>query len=368
MPKRAVPASCDTGAASAPRADSLQRFVEEEADRQEAARQARRLLGADALRRENTRLRDQLLLTQRELEVALALPKSLETYELKATASSRTGEAVACLVGSDWHIEELVKPEMVSGLNRYNLEESKRRAALFFQNGLRLVRVHQTAIAINQMVVAFLGDMISGSIHEDLAESNLLGPTDAILRCAEYITSGLDFLLSETKNEGMTFLVVCKSGNHGRMTQKMRVQTADENSLERILYALVAGRYRNETRISFDISPGYHTYTKILGKMVRWHHGHRIKYGGGVGGIMVPAYRIIARWERGKHADLDIFGHHHTHLDGGIFLSNGSMIGYNPFAQEMGYAHEPPSQLWFLIDKKRGRRALDPIFFEKGEG
>ena len=84
-------------------------------------------------------------------------------------------------------------------------------------------------------------------------------------------------------------------------------------------------------------------------------------YQGGVGGIYIPVNKSIAQWSKAKHADLDIFGHFHQLRDGGNFLCNGSMIGYNAFALSIKADFEEPKQILTLIDKRRGRTCTWPI-------
>jgi hypothetical protein len=66
-------------------------------------------------------------------------------------------------------------------------------------------------------------------------------------------------------------------------------------------------------------------------------------------------------WDRAKRANLNVFGHFHQLVDGGSFICNGSLIGYNSFALSIKSAFEPPKQALFLMDKKRGRTCTWPI-------
>lgn len=333
--------------------------------RREVQRLTRKHAESGFLRDEVKRLRKQVAEAESHLELALGLPERVDTYKIKPTVSARVGEASAVMVASDWHIEERVDPASVNRLNSYNLEESQRRANLFFVNGLKLVRVHQQAIAIPSMVVPIIGDMITGAIHPDAAVSNLLPPVLAIERCADYLCSGLEYLLVETKQEGMTFTIPLHSGNHGRITPKQYIQSEYGYSLETLLHAIVVRNFRGEERIKFVRPTGSVSYLDIYDYTFRLSHGHGIRYQGGIGGLLIPAYKWIARENRARQAYCDIFGHHHTCLDGGHALSNGSLIGWNLWAQHNGYAFEKPQQLWLLVDRKRGKRAVDPIMFDQ---
>jgi hypothetical protein len=45
-------------------------------------------------------------------------------------------------------------------------------------------------------------------------------------------------------------------------------------------------------------------------------------------------------------------------------VTNGSLIGFNPFAVSIGAKYEPPQQAFFLVDSKRGKTASYPIWVE----
>jgi hypothetical protein len=130
------------------------------------------------------------------------------------------------------------------------------------------------------------------------------------------------------------------------------------------MYAALAAHFRNEPRVEFLVAMGYHSYVELYGKTIRFHHGHAINYGGGVGGITIPVKKAIANWQRGRKADLDCFGHFHQFMDGGTFIANGSMIGYNAFALQIKAEFEKPKQAFFLWDKTRGKTVTAPILFD----
>lgn len=335
----------------------------------EVTRLRRQVLHAGSKQREMQKLHAQIHALEQELETWEALSSQHSTpISITPTAGKTINEATAILVASDWHVEEVVEAELVNGRNFYNLDESRARAERFFERGLRLINICRRDVAIPHVVLGVLGDMISGSIHADLAESNLLPPIDAAMRCADYLTGGLEYWMKAFRKYGTTLHVLCHTGNHGRITPERRIHTEAGNSLERMLYTLVARHFKGVEGIDFSISRAYHTYMPVYGERLRWHHGHAIRYQGGVGGLFVPAFRACDRWNRSKHpATLDIFGHHHWRLDGGTFLSNGSLIGYSPFSVQGGYPYQEPEQIFTLIDKKRGRTTVWPILVKKGD-
>ncbi len=296
-----------------------------------------------------------------EMGAILRLKQEPRPVPIKPEYRSGTSEATAVALASDWHIEEEVRPSEVNELNRYTLEIAHDRTTKFFQRFLRLVRMTQKDVTISHAVLALIGDFISGSIHDELMEINQLSPSDAIWEAQNIIIGGIDFLLN---NSTLTLTIPCKSGNHGRTTKRVRHATEEGNSLEAFMYRNLALPYAGEKRVRFIISEGYHIYQPVYDFTLRFHHGHAINYGGGVGGIYIPVNKAIAQWNKSRHADIDCFGHFHQARDGGNFISNGSIIGHNAYAISIKADYEKPRQQFFLVDKKRGKTIVAPILLD----
>lgn len=296
----------------------------------------------------------------RELKSINVLGDSLETFTIQPVKGQGTSEGTVVLVASDWHIEEKVGSE-VGGLNKYNIEIAKKRATQFFQSGLRLTNLLAQDIAISTMVLPLLGDFISNDIHEEFTDITEQLPTNAIVTAQGFLISGIEFLL---KNSTLKLVIPCHSGNHARTTRTTRFAVENGHSLEYLMYLHLAAYFRNEPRVQFVISEGPHSYVQIYDLMVRFQHGHMVKYNGGVGGIYIPVLKAINQWNKARHADLDVFGHFHQLRDGGNFICNGSLIGYNAFALSLKADFEKPKQTLFLIDRKRGRTCLWPILVD----
>jgi hypothetical protein len=298
---------------------------------------------------------------ERQLDAVLGGLQNPAPYVIEARKGSGTSEATPVVVLSDWHCEEAVGAE-VGGLNRYDLSIAKARSTRAFQAAHRLIRLLNQDVTINTVVVALLGDFITGNIHgEENAEKNLLPPTEAIVFAQDQIISGLEFLLEHTN---YNFVLPCHSGNHARTTHTTRFATENGHSLEYLMYRHLAAYFRNEPRLMFQIAEGMHSYVKVYGTTLRFHHGHAIKYGGGVGGIYIPTNKAIAQWNKAKSVDVDVFGHFHQSIFAPNFVCNGSLIGYNAFALSIKADFERPQQGLFLIDKKRGRTCSWPILVE----
>ena len=289
-----------------------------------------------------------------------------EPAVIKPESRSGQSESVAVAVATDWHAFESVKPEQVNGLNEYTPDICRRSAESFFKTVCRWIEIARGGTKIDTMVMAFLGDLITSMIHEDKIEGNAGTPLEESLFVADLVIGGLDHLL---KNSGCKQIhVVSCDGNHSRITIKKRKANRVKHSLEWLLFNFIQRHYeaQGEKRLKFTITPGYHLYVPFDfsgGKTIRFHHGDEgIRYMGGVGGLAVPAQRQIKIWNKGRNADLDIFGHHHTSEFPRNYIAVGSLMGYSPFSITGKYEFERPQQVLVTIEKKRWITGYHPIY------
>lgn len=269
-------------------------------------------------------------------------------------------EGVVQVLASDWHIEEEVRPEQVAGRNRYNLDISKSRMERFFQAARWGVDFNRQAYKIRDFILWLGGDIITNYLHDDNIESNLLSPVEAIAYAYQNIKAGLEYLLKDKEIE--RFVIVCNDGNHGRLTDKTRSATRIQNSIEWLLYKMLAEAFKDERRIQFILPTGSQTYFEVYGRTIRYTHGDETRYGGGVGGITIPIYKAMARWDTVRKADLTVMGHYHQRTNLHDLIINGSLIGYGPYSLSIGARFEPPAQDLSVFDPKRWRGVSMPLW------
>lgn len=316
----------------------------------------------------NTKVKN---LIQQNVELS-ALKDYADEFEQSVTSSNKVSivpsyeddesESVAVVVLSDWHYEENIKSESVNGLNEFNTAIADERINNCFTSIAKLINQFKNGTEINTTVLALLGDFITNSIHEELMEVNELQPMEAVVKIYNHLVAGIDFLMEEFPD--MEFKAVCKVGNHSRTTKRVHVSTESGNSLEYLLYYFLAANYKENERITFVLEKNYLTYVNVFGYTVRFHHGHNVRYAGGVGGITIPVNKAIAQWDKSRTADIDVFGHFHQTTIDRNFICNGSLIGYSPYALSIKAEFEKPSQTLFLIEKDHGRTIVAPIFLE----
>jgi hypothetical protein len=290
---------------------------------------------------------------------AIKVVSDVNSYVINAKSSGTT-EATAVAVASDWHWAESVHSDNVNGLNEYNTTIAKARAEKFFVNTVKLLGIFQAHSQINTLVLALLGDFINGELREEAMQNNGELTMDELLSVQEVLLSGIKYLLANTE---VDLVIPCHSGNHGRVTKKIHVSTEAGNSLEYVMYHMLARTLKDEKRVRFIIPTSYHSFLDVNGYTIRFSHGHALKYNGGVGGIYISVNKAIAQWNKAKSVNLDVFGHFHQFRDGGNFICNGSLIGWNEFANFIKADFEQPKQAFFLIDHKRkAKTVVCPVF------
>jgi hypothetical protein len=195
------------------------------------------------------------------------------------------------------------------------------------------------------------GDIMEGWIHpgEGMPE-NFMSPSEEMYFAFEQLTSVIQYILAEYGVDQLR--VVMSAGNHGRSTVKK--QSNDfRTSYEYLMYRFIRHSLRNESRVECVLSEGYETFEDVYGLRIAFHHGDKVKYGGGVGGIYPSLYRRIHRISDGAfHRNLDVLGHHHQLSFGQGAFVNGSLIGLTAYAAGEGFRPEPPQQGSFLVDAK----------------
>ena len=200
-------------------------------------------------------------------------PAHGEPAEVFPREKGDTREMTAVVLASDWHVEETVDPESVAGRNEYNLEIAERRMRRFFDAFLWNLDHHRASgeIKIRDAVLWLGGDLMSGFIHEELAETNELAPGPTIVWLVPRLR---DFIWHLLRHGGLEqLIVVCSHGNHGRTTVKRHVSNGYANSFEWIMYRWLQEEFRNEPRVKFVVTASNHQYTEVYGKTLHFHHG-----------------------------------------------------------------------------------------------
>lgn len=261
------------------------------------------------------------------------------------------GVPVLCL--SDLHFGERVDFDDMDGINEYNDEIAYERWQRLISQVPTSIEHHLHGHRLPFMVVALMGDMVSGDIHEELMATNELTTPDTITTWVPRIASALQWLLDAVPVDHI--LVPCVDGNHDRLTKKGRYKKRAANSFTWILYKWLADRFRDDERIEFVISHSSEVHAPIFDQTHVFVHGDSAGGGGGgIGGIWPMIMRYTTRIRAngaalGRNVDHVAMGHWHQYTPGGGFLVNGSLKGYDEYARHHQFKPEQPIQAMYAV-------------------
>lgn len=287
-----------------------------------------------------------------------------DKFVIPVPKNSKKHEGVAVVQWSDWHIDEKIVPSTVNGMNEYNPEIATERANILFANTIKLTNTQRGALDIKRLIIHKGGDDITGWIHPENMQTNTMTPQEAIFFVHDLQLAGIQYLLDHGDFEMID--IVCSRGNHGRITPKMQYGNDYATNNENYLNNMLAKHFRNEPRVRFQIDNSETAYMDVYGRILRFFHGWQVKSMGGIGGIGIPLYKAIHRWNDTQPAYYNFMGDKHVYSNPTPDCQlNGSLVGYNTYALSHGFKFQRPIQSFTIIDSKYGATIKAPIFCSK---
>lgn len=288
---------------------------------------------------------------------------SPKTFQIFAPNNTKNHEAVAITQWSDWHVDEVVKPSTVNGFNEYNPTVAENRAKKLFENTVKLINTQRAGVIIKKLIIHLGGDLVTGWIHPEGMQTNSMTPQEGLFFAHDLHIAGIDYLLKEGDFDEM--FIVCSRGNHGRVTPKMQYSNDYSTNNENYTYKMLANHYKNNPKIKFQIDDAELAYINVYGKQLRFFHGWQIRFKGGIGGLTIPLYKALHRWDANIPAFYNFMADKHNYSrPTPQCVLNGSLVGFNAYALSNGFSFEPPRQSFTLLDSKRGITIKAPIFCE----
>ncbi len=285
------------------------------------------------------------------------LDQSLENTFKVNIKNNDKDTLIPIVIASDWHVEETVKKESVNGLNEFNLDIAGKRVYRFTNNLLTEINKYRLHSNVDEIIIAILGDMIGGYIHEELRETNSLSPIEAIIYVKDLIILSLDTILKE--GDFNKIVILTSKGNHSRTGISMKFANESGTNYETFLYDSLRSHYANNKKIEFHIPEAGIGYYTIINSdtnkkyCIRYFHGWQCKGGGGIGGISTSINKFIMKLDSTQMADMNLLGHFHQLVFGKNFTINGSLKGYDAYALQNGFGYEVPQQGLMIFDVKK---------------
>lgn len=336
--------------------------------------------------RERVRYTDEISRLRKELKDAYR--HSLSTEQLRAEifglaqasptppdwqadlVTAKGGPGVPQCLWSDWHWGEHVFAEQVGGVNSFNVDVAHTRARRLVSTVIDLCFEHQRNPVYPGIVVSLGGDMITGEIHQELAETNDMPVAPALIDLLGVLIWCFDRLLERFPK----VFVPCVVGNHGRMTLKPRAKNVVYTSFEWLLFCMLERHYAGDDRIRFYVPTETDAHFKVAGMRQMLTHGDRLGVKGGdgfigaIGPIMRGRGKVgLSEAQIGRDFDLLMMAHWHyymPHHEAGV-LVNGSLKGYDEYARlALRVPFQRPIQAMWFTHPVVGVTNVMPIYLE----
>lgn len=272
----------------------------------------------------------------------------------------RQGASIVAV--SDWHVGRMIEKKSVNNFNEFNPEVARRRSEKFTDSVVKLINRDAVDFDKHDTVIYLLGDFIEGYIHpESQRIVNSMTPIEEVLFAQELLANSIATILDTSATDRIT--IVCRTGNHARNTKRMESSVDHRTNYETMLYAGLAQRFKDD--VQFNLPTSDIGYTQVLGKTIRDFHGWQVSYGGGIGGLTIPLTKFIQRQDGNRKADFNLLGHfHQLSLPTKDSMLNGSLCGFDTYAQSIGCTKEPALQGYRVIDSRYGFTGFNPIICE----
>lgn len=308
---------------------------------------------------------------QKILKVGNALPK-IPNWTTKPMVKSKNSPGVPTLFCSDWHWGEVVDPNQIALKNSFNPRIAHQRVRSLVEHTVDLLFNHMVNPTYPGIVLALGGDMFSGDIHEELAESNEQSTMESVID----LYGVLIWVIEELLKVFPKVFIPCVTGNHGRNTQKFRHKNRVYTNFDWLLYQLLQKHFhfggKKDDRVSFQISDGSDAYFRIYNHRYLLTHGDQFRGGDGVIGPLGPIIRGDHR-KRTRQSQINqdydtlLLGHFHQLMQLRRVIVNGSLKGYDEYAWSGNFPFEPPRQALWLTHPRHGITISMPVHVTDSE-
>lgn len=353
---------------------SLDAFADERAqarhtENQELARSARALRAANAeMAARVSDLTKKLALFERLDRERLDPP----TWLTPRTSTTRH-PAIASMMLSDTHWDEVVRPEQIDHVNAYNRKIAEQRLQRAFEGAVTMARDRLKGFSYEGFCLLMGGDMLSGLIHEELRETNEAPIMESVLTLVEPLEAGIHLLRKEFGRVDVEAVV----GNHGRRTMKPVAKNRAQDNFDWLVYKIIERDFRKVPGVTVRVSDAADAQFSVYSTRYLLTHGDQFKGGSGISAALSPLMLGAARKTRrqitaGRPYDVMCAGHWHQHmsLPSKGLLMGGTLKGQDEYGYVSNFEIEPPSQAFWLTTPEHGVVFPDRIYVQdrKAEG
>ena len=291
-------------------------------------------------------------------------------YRIKTPKKSTRNSSTSITLASDWHFDEIIKPEWVSFKNSQDLGSAEEKIHRFGQNVVKLYKKESIHASFVEHIAWWGGDFWTGHIHEDFKEITPFTPLESMRFVKPKIVAMLRYWRQEMDCKTLTSLF--SISNHGRDNEKKQIAKSAEHSFDWYLGLEIRDAFTDDKTGKVEdgyefINPlSYNYIMDVGGYKINFHHGHEGSYyRGGVGGVQVSLNRYRGAMQDVLPSDCHMIGHYHQKFDAQHLTINNTMMGYNPYAMSKGFSFDHPSQTFVMIDmERRCKSGVFPVYVE----
>lgn len=266
---------------------------------------------------------------------------------------------------SDWHFGEVVDPAQIGGVNEFDLAIAHERVRVLVEKTIYLLTQHVVNPNYPGIVVNLGGDMVSGDIHDELTATN----EQPLMPILLDLYGVLRWALTRLADQFGPVFVACVAGNHGRNTRKPRAKERAFTNFDWLLYQFLARSFADDARFTFYVPDGPDASYSVFGWRYLLTHGDQFRGGDGMIGHFGPVLRGQRKKQArnsaiGRAFDVMLHGHFHTYFPTQAIIGNGSLKGYDEYANMENFAYEPPMQALWLTHPEHGVTLHMPVYLE----
>jgi hypothetical protein len=295
------------------------------------------------------------LLRKCDLLVSIDSTTSNAPAWLRKVPKKTTHVGIANLLLSDLHLDEVVLAAQVGNVNAYDRAIALQRLRITADKTCEIGKDYIQGISYEGATVWLGGDIFSGTIHEELRNTN----EAPIMASFDFWIDPMVALLRQMADEFGGVHVPGCVGNHGRNTHKPIMKNRVEDNFDWLFYRVIARELRGDDRFTWqlpvttDVSVQHYDHRYLL------THGDQFRGGSGISGIQTPLALGAFRKSKRQQAvddpfDTMILGHFHQYMTLPGIIVNGSLKGLDEYALISNFGYEVPQQAFWISTPERG--------------
>jgi hypothetical protein len=276
--------------------------------------------------------------------------------------ATKAHHGTVCMMLTDTHFGEVVNPAEIDFINAYDDEIAALRLRRFTEKGIEISKDYISGIQYDGMTLFWGGDIFTGTIHDELLETNSETLYASVVRWIEPLAAMCYRFADEfgKLHNAVTY------GNHGRRTKKPRSKLRAQDNIEWLLYKVLERETRHDKRISWQIPDGADTLLSVYETRFLLTHGDQFRGGSGIAGAMSPMLLGSHRKTRramasGRPYDIMIMGHYHQLLTLPGIIVGGTLKGTDEYAYLGNFGYEPAQQALWITTPEHGITMSAPI-------